>query len=312
MRPVQWTSQVEALYAAGTRVFVEFGPRGVLTGLVRRILGDRPHVAVALDAGPGRCSERQLREGVVQLRVLGLQLGELDRYRRPPEAPPAPTTLGQSLDDPAERRKLREREDPRGVRRRPCARPRQIRRQGAPREHRPEHFRTTAAGRRTRGPGRRGARASASAPAAPATARDRPVGVVALAPRAGDEAAQEGGPCRGARGDAAAAGGDAAAARAVRCRSDSLRRDPARDDSSTSGRVADAPADARTRPASRGDGARGASARPRVGGGPPEPSRPADRPSPSIAVRSSPRPPRPRSQSRETCSRSSRRRCSRS
>ena len=97
MRPVQWTAQVEALYAAGTRVFVEFGPRGVLTGLVSRILGDRPNVAVALDAGPGSCSERQLREGVVRLRVLGLQLGELDRHSRTPEASPAPRRSGKAL-----------------------------------------------------------------------------------------------------------------------------------------------------------------------------------------------------------------------
>ena len=39
------------MYAAGARVFVETGPGQVLTKLVGEILGDRPHVAIACDAG---------------------------------------------------------------------------------------------------------------------------------------------------------------------------------------------------------------------------------------------------------------------
>ena len=35
------------MYRDGARVFVEVGPRSVLTGLVARILGDREHLAVA-------------------------------------------------------------------------------------------------------------------------------------------------------------------------------------------------------------------------------------------------------------------------
>jgi acyl transferase domain-containing protein len=97
LRPVKWSAQVEGLYAAGARVFVEVGPRSVLTSLVRRILGDRPHAAVALDSGPGRSGDRQLREGVVQLRVLGVRLGELDPHARPKEAPPAARRAGTGL-----------------------------------------------------------------------------------------------------------------------------------------------------------------------------------------------------------------------
>lgn len=64
--PVRFVEQVEAMYAAGARVFVEAGPGRVLTQLVRRILGDRPHLAVACDAS-----------GDDGVRRLLLALGEL-------------------------------------------------------------------------------------------------------------------------------------------------------------------------------------------------------------------------------------------
>ena len=47
--PVAFRQQIEAMYDAGHRVFVEAGPGRVLTQLVDRILADRPHVAVATD-----------------------------------------------------------------------------------------------------------------------------------------------------------------------------------------------------------------------------------------------------------------------
>ncbi len=46
-QPLHFQEEVEAMYAAGVRVFVEAGPGQVLTGLVRRILGDRPATALA-------------------------------------------------------------------------------------------------------------------------------------------------------------------------------------------------------------------------------------------------------------------------
>jgi len=47
--PVDFAGEIEAMYAAGARLFLEVGPRSVLARLTRQILGDRPHLAVAVD-----------------------------------------------------------------------------------------------------------------------------------------------------------------------------------------------------------------------------------------------------------------------
>ncbi|GAA2741009.1 SDR family NAD(P)-dependent oxidoreductase [Kitasatospora cinereorecta] len=47
--PVRFAAQIEAMYEAGARVFVEAGPGSVLTRLVSEVLGDRPHRAVPLE-----------------------------------------------------------------------------------------------------------------------------------------------------------------------------------------------------------------------------------------------------------------------
>ena len=51
--PVEFVANIEAMYQQGARIFVEAGPRSVLTGLARRILGDRPHRALAIDDQQG-------------------------------------------------------------------------------------------------------------------------------------------------------------------------------------------------------------------------------------------------------------------
>ncbi|WP_309144385.1 SDR family oxidoreductase [Streptomyces sp. BR123] len=47
--PVRFAAQIEAMYGAGARTFVEVGPGRVLTRLVADVLGDRPHRTVALE-----------------------------------------------------------------------------------------------------------------------------------------------------------------------------------------------------------------------------------------------------------------------
>jgi polyketide-type polyunsaturated fatty acid synthase PfaA len=83
VNPVLFEASIERIYAEGGACFVEFGPRGILTGLVKDILSQRPHVAVALNPSTRGDSDRQLRTAAVQLRVVGLPLKDLSGYQRP-------------------------------------------------------------------------------------------------------------------------------------------------------------------------------------------------------------------------------------
>ncbi|MEP0751869.1 acyltransferase domain-containing protein [Trichocoleus sp. Lan] len=80
VNPVHFKQEVENIYAAGGYFFVEIGPRNILTNLVKNILEDRPHLAIALNASSKGDSQRQLCEAFVQLRVAGLSLDNLDPY----------------------------------------------------------------------------------------------------------------------------------------------------------------------------------------------------------------------------------------
>lgn len=77
---VQFQREIETIYAAGGYCFIEFGPKATLTNLVKEILGDAPHIAVALNASAQHDSDRQFREAVLQLRIAGLALGNIDPY----------------------------------------------------------------------------------------------------------------------------------------------------------------------------------------------------------------------------------------
>lgn len=111
--PVLFQQNIETIYAAGGRIFVEIGPRAVLGGLVGAVLGDRPHMALSLDPGRGG-GERRLRETVVRLRVAGLGLSEPRPFRRPQAPAPLPDhgavvwIDGDSPGAAARRRKVEE------------------------------------------------------------------------------------------------------------------------------------------------------------------------------------------------------------
>ncbi|MBS1198773.1 MAG: erythronolide synthase, partial [Proteobacteria bacterium] len=71
--PVQWRAEIEALHAAGCRVFIEIGSGRVLTDLVGKILGKRPHVRLASDPGK-QPAEMALASLFAQLYSLGCNL----------------------------------------------------------------------------------------------------------------------------------------------------------------------------------------------------------------------------------------------
>jgi acyl transferase domain-containing protein/NAD(P)H-dependent flavin oxidoreductase YrpB (nitropropane dioxygenase family)/NAD(P)-dependent dehydrogenase (short-subunit alcohol dehydrogenase family)/acyl carrier protein len=75
--PVRFREEIEAMYAAGARVFVEVGPQGVLTALVGQTLAGKPHLAVASDL-KGRPGLVQLQQLLAQLLVYGVPV-QLER-----------------------------------------------------------------------------------------------------------------------------------------------------------------------------------------------------------------------------------------
>lgn len=89
--PVRFRETVEAMYAAGARLFVEVGPRGLLTGFVHDVLRGLPHLAIASD-DPRQPGTSQLNALVAELWVHGVEL-DLEilysRRARPLEDPDA-------------------------------------------------------------------------------------------------------------------------------------------------------------------------------------------------------------------------------
>jgi acyl transferase domain-containing protein/NAD(P)-dependent dehydrogenase (short-subunit alcohol dehydrogenase family) len=69
--PVQFVEQIEAMYAAGVRVFIEAGPGRALTTLVGAILTNRPYLAVAVDSA-GEPGLRRLLLALAELAVAGV------------------------------------------------------------------------------------------------------------------------------------------------------------------------------------------------------------------------------------------------
>ena len=80
VRPVEFVREVRAMYAAGARVFVECGPRGVLSGLVDQILDGEPHRCVPLDQ-PSRPGLLPLLQGLAALAAEGVPLRAEELFR---------------------------------------------------------------------------------------------------------------------------------------------------------------------------------------------------------------------------------------
>jgi acyl transferase domain-containing protein/NAD(P)H-dependent flavin oxidoreductase YrpB (nitropropane dioxygenase family)/NAD(P)-dependent dehydrogenase (short-subunit alcohol dehydrogenase family)/acyl carrier protein len=75
-QPVRFAEQIESMYAAGARIFVEAGPGRVLSQLIAKILGDRQHIAVPCEI-PGEPGLRQMLIALATLAVAGVPVDTL-------------------------------------------------------------------------------------------------------------------------------------------------------------------------------------------------------------------------------------------
>ena len=90
LESVHFNEEIDNLYDAGGRIFIEFGPKNVLTKLVENILTEKSDVtAIAINANPKKSADLQMRQAAMQMLVLGVDLNEIDPYsaiKRPLEA----------------------------------------------------------------------------------------------------------------------------------------------------------------------------------------------------------------------------------
>ena len=89
LKSVRFREEIENIHQDGGRIFIEFGPKNVLTKLVDNILADKEYTAVALNENPKKDSDLQLREALVKLCVVGLPLQKFDPFALPAPLPPA-------------------------------------------------------------------------------------------------------------------------------------------------------------------------------------------------------------------------------
>ncbi|MGF7234009.1 MAG: beta-ketoacyl synthase N-terminal-like domain-containing protein, partial [Frankia sp.] len=98
--PIDFAGTVEQAWTDGGRIFIEHGPRTLCSAWIRRTLGAREHLAVALDSVDGRDVEALLR-AVAELVAAGVpaDTAALNRYLA--EAWPARRPAGRELVLPA-------------------------------------------------------------------------------------------------------------------------------------------------------------------------------------------------------------------
>ena len=104
-RTLDFPRLVEQAWADGVRVFVEHGPRGLCSGWIKRILGDRDHLAVPLDV-QGRSGLRQAMNAAAWLLAAGVDVHAraleeaLSASLPPPRAPGRQLTLAAHAPAP--------------------------------------------------------------------------------------------------------------------------------------------------------------------------------------------------------------------
>ena len=97
LNPVYFRNQIDNMHTVGGRVFIEFGPKGVLTNLVKNILKGKEFHAIAVNPSAKKDSDLQFRQAAIELRVLGIQLSHIDSQKRTQPAPAAPSKINVKL-----------------------------------------------------------------------------------------------------------------------------------------------------------------------------------------------------------------------
>ena len=99
LNSVRFREEIENIHQDGGRIFIEFGPKNVLTKLVDNILSGEEYTAVALNENPKKDSDRLLREAMVKLCVMGLPLQKFDPFALPfREAPITKSAMNVRLN----------------------------------------------------------------------------------------------------------------------------------------------------------------------------------------------------------------------
>ncbi|MFB2727932.1 SDR family NAD(P)-dependent oxidoreductase [Shewanella mangrovisoli] len=113
LQSVHFSEQLEAMYAAGARVFVEFGPKNILQKLTENTLAEQLNelCLISINPNPKADSDSQLRSAAVQLAVAGVKLGEIDPYQAELITPATPSAMNIKLNatnyiSPATRNKM--------------------------------------------------------------------------------------------------------------------------------------------------------------------------------------------------------------
>ncbi|MCL1093445.1 type I polyketide synthase [Shewanella kaireitica] len=113
LQSVRFTAQLEAMFDAGARVFVEFGPKNILQKLVQGTLASKLNElsVISINPSPKGDSDLQLKQAALQLAVAGVQLDNIDPYQADIAAPAKRSPMSLTLNaanhiSPATRAKM--------------------------------------------------------------------------------------------------------------------------------------------------------------------------------------------------------------